>query len=161
MTNQLPLSGEWRWYWVTADEDDLRQNIHIYINTPEPNGQPVGWQKFSSKTCLGEYAKKIVDANFSSSQYLDLHHEFGIVRDIAENLDYDRLTEAGPWRYICNDQNGPFMIVQSVHRQLACYVHYFIWRRREHFEPISKAVCAISKKMVGDFEKVPELFCNE
>ncbi len=151
--NNLLESGDLEWYWVTVNGEDLKKTILVYINTPQ-NGEPVGWQKFSANSNLAHYAQSMVAMNFTFQQ---LQTHFDLVKDIAQNLDYSRLTRDTLWQYFANDKRGPYMIVAGVHRQLATYVHYFVWHTDIEFKPIDRAVCAISKRRFGDFTKIPAI----
>lgn len=73
------------------------------------------------KTCLGDYAKEMVKANFVFER---LQSHFDDIKRYAENFDYEKLAidkddppKASAWRYIARRDTGPYMITQSVHTQ--------------------------------------------
>lgn len=142
------------WYWVTVDEDDLKNKVHIHVYAQE-NGQPYKFQRFSENSCLAEYAKLLESSNF---QFSELQHDFDQISEIANNLDHEKLTTI-PWVYLARNENGPYMIGDSIHRELAAYIYYFIWNK-SNFKPIDHAICGISQVKDGDLTRIPQFFCN-
>lgn len=141
------------WYWVTVEEEDLKHKIHIHVYAKE-NGQPYKFQTFSEKSCLGEYAKLLVNNDFKFDK---LQIDFDKIKGIAMQFNYDKCIES-PLVYLSKDTAGPYMIVDSMHRQLAIYIHHFIWKNSD-FKSFENAICGISQIETGDLTRIPKNFC--
>lgn len=141
------------WYWVTVDENDLKHKIHIHVYAPE-NNKPYKFQTFSEKSCLGEYAQLLVENDFKFDK---LQSDFNQIKEIVNNFNYNKLIES-PFVYLAKDTEGPYMIADSMHRQLAAYIHYFILKK-SNFQPVENAICGVSQIEIGDLTRIPKHHC--
>ena len=153
---QIKVAEKIEWWWVKVDEGDLKNNIHIYWNK-QTNGKSRGWQILSEETCLGKYSMILTDANFHCDDPT-LQQNLNKIKNMAENLDYKKLIES-PWRYATYQKNGPYMIIDGVHRQIATFINHFINGSKDNFLPLEYALCGICLSEVNTI--IPENFCSD
>lgn len=134
----------WKYYWVTVTENDFLHKIHVIVQGSPPE-KLVGWQRFSTDTCLGCYSQQVFDSKYRISNELRNVYpilqtdNFDIIKQIVENFSRDEMLKTSLC-YMANKQDGPYMIRESVRRHIAAYIHYFILRK-EKFEPIDNTIC--------------------
>ncbi len=146
------------WYWVTVNEEDLKNKIHRYIRA-QPSDSAWDWHKITSETCLARFAKALVSMNFQCNDNF-LQEHVNQIKVTYENLDVKKLLEPNkPWQYIGHGKDGPFMIWDGVHRQTAVFIYYFI-KNSSNFEPVQHAVCGLTSSTEGDLGRVPTNFCD-
>ena len=148
------IRKETEWWWITVNDFDLLHNIHIYVDRKRWR-RPKGWHQISSETCLGIFAKILLDLDFKSKF---LQSNLSKIKEISENFDYNKLFQT-PWAYIANSSAGPFTIIDGVHRQLGTYIYYFIKNQNQHFKPVEYALCAIPTNKDESFGRFPKEFC--
>ena len=147
------------WRWVTIDENDMRNKIHIYINH-QPDGVPVGWQRITSDTCLGRFAKLVLERSFSFNDPI-LEGDFACIKRIHDNFELEKfLNPIQPFRFIGHSENGPFMIWDGVHRLTATFILQILETVQVTQMPITHAVCGISQSLEGDLGRIPLTECG-
>ena len=107
---EIKVAEKIEWWWVTVDETDLKNNIHIYWNK-QTSDIPRGWQLLSEETCLGKYCNVLVKSDFQSNSD-SLQKNLFNIKNMAKDLDYDKLVSS-PWRYASYKKEGPFMIIDG------------------------------------------------
>ena len=152
---EIKVAEKIEWWWVTVNETDMKNNIHIYWNK-QNNNTPRGWQLLSEETCLGKYCDILVRSDFQSNSD-SLQKHLLDVQNMAKDLDYDKLMSS-PWRYATYQKEGPYMIIDGVHRQMAIFINHFIFNSQK-FLPFDHALCGICSSEVNT--KVPSDFCVE
>lgn len=56
------------------------------------------------------------------------------IKNMAKDLDYDKLVSS-PWRYATYQKEGPYMIIDGVHRQMVTFINHFIFNSK-NFLPL-------------------------
>ncbi len=152
----------WTCHRVKVSKNDFLQNIYIIIQGNPQN--PIGWEKFVYDPCLRCYSQQVYDSGYRISdelmnEYPILQTEnFDEIKRRAENFSRKKMVSC-PLLYMANKKTGPYMVLDSVRRHIAAYIHYFILENEE-FEPISENVfCMIpNDKKFNEF-RIPTDFC--
>jgi len=153
---QIKVADKIEWWWITVTEIDMKNNIHVYWNKQRHN-KPRGWQILSEETCLESYSKMLTEVNFKSDD-VQLQKNLLGIKKMARNLVYDKLLQS-PWRFAAYNKDGPYMIIDGVHRQIATFINHFIYNSNKNFLPIEYALCGICLSEINtDF---PDHFCNQ
>ncbi|AFS80049.1 hypothetical protein NKOR_00655 [Candidatus Nitrosopumilus koreensis AR1] len=167
------LGNEVRFFYVTLNESDFENNLHIYYNDKiGPYGKRYGWSLFDSDiTQLSHYAKLLHSADFvwlpnSEQQNWNSEYDKNHFSNFSKGMDWMKSTlqEYDPeiarrysWMIGGTSPEGPFMLMDGVHRALLTYMYYFIEKKKE-FTPIEKAVCCLSKDTSKYyFRSIPKL----
>lgn len=153
--NIVRVADKIEWWWVTVTEDDMKNNIHVYHNG-KFNRNPYGWQYLSTETCLGKYSKKVLEVNFKEP-HSSLEPHFKNIKEISQNIDFDKLTET-LWAYVCYRKEGPYMIVDGVHRQIGTFINHFLYKKNNFF-PFEKSICGICLTETKNTD-IPNHFCG-
>lgn len=149
-----------KWRWVSFDECDLKHNIHIYVHH-QPTQELVAWRRFTSETCLGKFAKTILDSNFTFNDPV-LKGDFERIKQIYEHFDIKQFFNLEkPFAFIGHDENEPFMIVDGIHRLTALFILQIIEGRKIVEMPIKWALCGIWQSRMGDFGRIPKNLCPD
>lgn len=167
------LAHDVRFFVVTLNKDDFQNNLHIYYNDKiGPYNRRYGWSLFDPEiTKLSEYAKKLHSAKFvwkPTSEQLSWNSEYDkkmllafsktmdCVKSTSRNYNPD-IARKYHWMIEGISQNGPFMLMDGVHRALLTYIHHFI-ENKQDFSPIEKVVCCLSEDASKYyFRSIPKL----
>ena len=160
------------WYAVTVTPEDLKYKIHRHVF-----GEKSKWDfgKILPNTCLKNLSEFLYENNFDFNQIkqkiqYDDNFDYEVLKNgiiqiqgYYEKLkQYQNIEDANfPWCFIAHKQEGPYMITDGTHRQVASYIYHFLDPGRESF--VSQiAYCAIQLiKTENDFGRIPDHFCMD
>ena len=148
-----------KFYLTSINKDDFENLTHIYYeNKIGPQKRRYGWALFDDNiTKLSTfsnllYSKDFIwtptseqstwDSEYDKHFFKKIRDDFKWMKQALEQFDPVRARKSF-WMIIGTSQNGPFMIMDGVHRAILTYMHYFIQSKAE-FEPIERVVCCIS-----------------
>lgn len=160
------------WCAVEVTSDDLKSKIHRHVFTGNSKWD---FGKIVSNTCLKDLSCFLYDNNFDFNlikQKISYDETFDYnvlekgIKQIKDNYNNLKLKQSiedvkYPWCFIAHKVDGPYMITDGTHRQVARYIYHFLDPSEESFSP-QIACCAIqSTKTEDDFGRIPDHFCTD